>query len=350
MGTWNATCGITQMPIVDGTPVVFFPLVVHQQDFLARDTLAGIGSVSNNLIAQPLSLPIHGTYCGYGALQAVSGDRGLEYLREFLARLVKNGRLLKLHNAHPVPVSELSTNFMQDLCAGDFLLRVHNSRKSWLMELKKLVAKSDNKAGLSHYADQLKVDPATLPDTLDLALSAMLVPQTLYEQLCASAGAAPGHETYDEDSQEVVCFQGNRQAQLSQYCNISDAERAELHAEFAEYDARNEVDPGLASAMQMLKQVYPLKFAKRAQEVQKEVFFITACTDSALRACIADNDIAARALWVSMMLFVGVLATMRKQWSPQTGAGSSATAKDAAGFYQVTIDYMRQQLSECSAE
>lgn len=43
MGSWNATCGVTQLPITAGDRVVLVPLIVKQPDFLARDNLGGRG-------------------------------------------------------------------------------------------------------------------------------------------------------------------------------------------------------------------------------------------------------------------------------------------------------------------
>ena len=68
MGSWNATCGVTQLPIKEGDRVVLVPLVVKNHDFLSRSPLSGSGSVDNDLIAQPFTLPLLGAYNGYGGI------------------------------------------------------------------------------------------------------------------------------------------------------------------------------------------------------------------------------------------------------------------------------------------
>jgi hypothetical protein len=52
----------------------------------------------------------------------------------------------------------------------------------------------------------------------------------------------------------------------------------------------------------------------------------------------------ARELWVSFMLFAAAMSGLRKQWSPQAGAGRSSGLYEAEHLYSVVHQHMEKQL------
>ena len=66
MGCWNETCFLTRLPILEGEPVKLL--------FLAENT----GYARNNVHAsgfwQPVCLPFHGCYDGYGRIESLTPD------------------------------------------------------------------------------------------------------------------------------------------------------------------------------------------------------------------------------------------------------------------------------------
>ncbi len=71
MGCWNATCGLTRLPIHPGDAVVLFPLLLENAP--TRLGLGGGFSEQTDL-AQPLAVGIRGEYNDYGGIDSLSGE------------------------------------------------------------------------------------------------------------------------------------------------------------------------------------------------------------------------------------------------------------------------------------
>ena len=111
MGTWNGTCGVTQLPITEGTRVAAIPLMVKLQDFSGHSTLSGSGVVANNRIAQPIGLPVFGTYDDCGGVAIDRRDSGHQYLRTMLQGTAKASRLWENESGRPKKVKRLPASF-----------------------------------------------------------------------------------------------------------------------------------------------------------------------------------------------------------------------------------------------
>lgn len=349
MGSWNATCGITQLPITEGARVVLFPLVIKQQDFMARDALTGSASVGNDLIAQPVALPIYGTYDGGGGVDVEKGDLGLGFLAELLQHLAGKGELLREKSAHPVALKKLPKDFFSELLQGRLLITVPNIRKQWLVDLKKTIAEhgDGSGAGFEHYQAQLKVDPATMPDTLQFALGAMMVPQELYEDLGNSVGQAPAYGYFDEAAGKLVTFKGTRQAELHDFATAKPAQRAKVATALAQFEAGLAAGELTKAQVDMVREMLPIGCVPRALKQQEEILFYSRAGKAALMASAMSDDLAARTLWVQFMLFSTAMHTLRKQWTVQAGGGSSyGLDEGGAALYQVTATFMNKALAD----
>lgn len=349
MGSWNATCGITQLPITEGARVALFPLVVKQQDFMARDSLNGSACVSNDLIAQPLALPIYGTYDSYGGVDIEDGDCGLQLLTDMLEGLAKRGELLREKSANPVPLTKLSKTFLEELFQGRLLIKVPNVRKQWLVNLKQTIAEhgdGDGK-GFEHYQAQLKVDPATMPDSLQFALGAMMVPRELYDELCDTVGKGESFGYFDDKASTMVEFEGCRRDELHHYAGVLPEHRARV------VDSLQKFSDGLAAGelteaqVKMVREQLPLACVPQAVNTQGQYLFYQAAGKAALTASVMSDDVVARTLWVQMMLFSSAMSWMRKQWTVQAGGGSSAGLEEGgAELYQVTANFLNKVLAD----
>lgn len=334
MGTWNATCAVTQLPIAQGRSVVMIPLVCKPQDHLARDTIAGSGSSDNTILAQPLSLPLRGKYDGGGGIERNKDDVGQAYLAAALRGYVEQKRLYKLKSAEPVVCKNLPRDYMELLSAGDLLIMTPNPRKQWLQELRKLYDESDNKQGLSHYEAQLKVDPNTLPDMLPMPLSLNFVSATLYDALTQKVGTGESYDQWNEEKQKLETFNGNRAAQLQAELTLKPAVKKKIDLAMAAFDNdANTIldlkDKSMPSEMKELVLVLQTRNAvpqafKRAQEI----YFAPHGAQFALKDAVMHGNQAVRDELAGFDMFTSAMARMRKQWVPQAGAGNSNNLQD----------------------
>jgi hypothetical protein len=356
MGSWNATCGITQLPITEGARVVLIPLVVKQQDFMARDALNGAACVSNDLIAQPIALPIYGTYDSYGGVDVEKDDRGLALLADMLQELAGKGELLREKSANPKPLKKLSKDFFAEMLEGRLLIGVRNVRKEWLVDLKKTIAEhgDGSGAGFEHYQEQLKVDPATLPDTLQFALGAMLVPRELYDGLCDTVGKHEAYGYFEEKTGTLVNFKGCRRDELAHYASIKPEHRTRVDEALKQFEEGLAAGELTAAQVTMVRAQLPLACVPQALNIQGQFLFYRSAGNAALAASVLTEDVTARTLWVQMMLFSTALTWMRKQWTVQAGGGSSAGLEEGgAALYQVTANFLNKTLADhagCEAE
>lgn len=349
MGSWNATCGVTQLPIRERTPVVLFPLVVKQQDFLARDTLSGSGSSENDLIAQPLSLPLYGTYDGYGGAETDPASPGHRYLLEQLTKLASAGRLMHAGNGNPKPVKKVSDSTLDRFRAGELLVKVPNERKEWLAELRKTIDAQADKSGFSHYEEQLKVDPATMPDHVLLGLGYMLVPRALFDELCRIQGSKPAYGYFDEAKHTMVTFEGTRAQELTAFCSVTKDQRSTLAKFFAEM---TEVFRGEKSGLdaQVLTTGMLLNARRQVGTLNAHRLYWGDAADPAVHDSTLNDDQAARELWVAFHLFCEAMGELRRQWTPQAGAGSSQELYESAALYAAANNFVAQALAEANSD
>ena len=88
MGSWNETCGLSNLPITYKTPCLLFLLVKREEDRNAGGFPYPSGSW------RPISLPLHGTYDDYGTLKldASVNEVFMPYIKErFLDAGMVNG-------------------------------------------------------------------------------------------------------------------------------------------------------------------------------------------------------------------------------------------------------------------
>ena len=319
MGTWNGTCGITQMPICEGEEAVMIPLAIPTPNHFQRDTLLGKGASDNNLIAQPFSYPVFGRYEGNGDVTAAENDLGKEVLLTSLKVHAMLGDLVTNKSGARAPVGEnvneerLYEYFVQ----GELLLSVKNTRKQWLKHLRKTISElpEDAKAGASHYAPQLAVDVDALPDFELTGLGMMLVARPLYTALVQAEGQTTSDGYWE--GEEFVPHTGTFREELTRHTQM----RGGLAATRA-HNAEGYV------ADLMSRNLYPGNGA----------FGLLTLEDAQ-----KGNEVA-RELWVSFMLFASAMSGLRKQWSPQAGAGRSSGLDEAGHLYSVVHKHMGEQL------
>lgn len=69
MGCWNATCGVSHLPILAGDPVVTWAIVVEKARPFKQ--YIGGGYSYSNEAARPLGIPIFGRYNDYGGIEHI---------------------------------------------------------------------------------------------------------------------------------------------------------------------------------------------------------------------------------------------------------------------------------------
>lgn len=74
MGSWNGTCGITQLPILRGDKVVVFPIMKNEY---AYDKGGGVVRSDNYFV--PITVPFEGKYDDYGKVEDITDDNNLSF-------------------------------------------------------------------------------------------------------------------------------------------------------------------------------------------------------------------------------------------------------------------------------
>jgi hypothetical protein len=355
MGSWNATCGITQLPITDGQRVAVIPLVVKQQDFFERDTLAGSGSTSNTIIAEPFSLPLFGVYDGYGGVKLDKNQLGTAYLTEQFTGLVTTGKLLEQPGGTPKPVKRVTRKMFERLLDRELLVSVPNIRKMGLEMLRESYDEMSSEArkGMTLYKDQLAVDLSSIPDTLEFALGAMLVPEALYQSLVAVAGADESFGYYDDTKKRVVAHKGGRRSELLREVTMSPAQKKKVAAavDQALADGRAEgLPPPTDKDRAELTRLALFRVKHYIARLNEGSFFYGDSGEQAVAASLLQDDEQARTLWVDFMLFVSAMNAMRKHWAPQAGAGSSCALYEVDKYYRATHQFVGEALAAAEAD
>lgn len=86
MGHFSYTCGLTGLPITDGTKVVLLPMKIRKNSFKLDSKYGENGLISNdgtNVRFQPFCLPIKGEYGGYGNIVNIIEDENTKLLEEY---------------------------------------------------------------------------------------------------------------------------------------------------------------------------------------------------------------------------------------------------------------------------
>lgn len=115
MGCWNETCGITQMPIQSGDPVVLVFLThtgINTQDHG--------GFCYSNTICSPKFLPVFGTYDDYGGIQEVEQNWNTQFIVEQLTQELAQVRLTRPAVPKPDPDDLHDDVTSEQLDLGDF--------------------------------------------------------------------------------------------------------------------------------------------------------------------------------------------------------------------------------------
>lgn len=350
MGSWNATCGVTQLPIFAGDRVVAIPLVVKQHDFLSRDSLTGSGSSSNDVIAQPFALPVVGKYNDYGGVALDDDQLGVTYLNDLFGKLVKTGRLMTHPSGKPTPVKKVKDDLFEQLTRRELLVTVPNMRKAWLKKLHETYASlpDDQKKGMSHYQAQMEVNPDSLPDTELFGLGVMFVPESLYLSLADTVGAEEAYGHYDHAEDKLVEFKGDRRGELDNLATLGEEGKAQIvqmnaMLERPDADLKEE-------HREYIRSILPKTLLRHALEMSMDGFYFDAAVSAALNDMALNDNAAARKLWVDFMLFRSAMNGMRKHWTPQTGAGSSCGLYETHKLYKVANDFVTQALVRYAGE
>ena len=82
MGSWNGTCGISNLPILHGEEIVLFIIKKNQH---ARNGEGGY--VYCNDQYEPFTFPIHGHYNDYGGIEAVSKNGEIAF-KHFIDKMI----------------------------------------------------------------------------------------------------------------------------------------------------------------------------------------------------------------------------------------------------------------------
>lgn len=323
MGTWNATCGISQMPIHEGEEAVMIPLAILAQNHFQRDTLLGAGASSNKLIAKPFSYPVFGRYRGSGDIEAAENDLGKRLLLDISLKLhAKLGGLVTNKGGAPTPVPETISEkrLYEHFARGELLMSEPNTRKEWLKHLHKTVSSvpANERSGFSHYEAQLAINLDTLPDTELTGLGMMLVARELYDALVEAEGQRESSGYWEAGN--YVAHAGTFRGELARYAR------------------------GQGSSDSLDGEDY-------VQELMFETFYSGNNVPATLLLQNAQKGSeAARDFWVSFMLFSSAMSGLRKQWVPQAGAGNSSGLDEAGDLYAIVHKHMGKKLLESERE
>lgn len=340
MGNWNATCGITQLPIRHGERVALIPVLVKQHDFLARDTVLGSGAVENNLFAHSASFPVFGTYDGGGGISIDGQDVGRKHFLSLLHTLVSEKRLMDSgDDARPKEVTRFDeAEVFGTLSRGRLLVKMPNQRKAWLVEMRTLYEglPEEQKGSMSHYLPQMEADTSVMPDFLLFGLGTMMVPAQLYAALVDVEGQRTVERVWDADLRDYREASLPASEALKAACTLSGEMLATYtrHRELVEANFEGE-------EMQTLLQYTRSIFVRPALAASEGCLLFPHPAYGAVVAAAFEQDEAARQLFVDFILFCRAMTSMRKQWVTQTGGGNSAGFEESRDLYRVVAGHMQ---------
>jgi hypothetical protein len=307
------------MPICEGEEAVMIPLAIPTPNHFQRDTILGAGASDNTLIAQPFSYPVFGRYEGGGDVATGEKELGKTSLCTSLQVHAMLGNLVAIKGGAPTPVGEAvdKETLYQHFVRGELLLTVKNRRKEWLRHLRKTIdmQPADARSGFAHYAPQLAVDVQALPEFEFTGLGMMLVSRPLYAALIAAEGQTTSDGYWE--GEEFVPESCTAREELTRYAQKQESVPA----------ARARNSEGYVAEL-MRSNFYP----------QNEMLGFLVLEEAQKGSEIA------RELWVSFMLFAAAMSGLRKQWSPQAGAGRSSGLYETEHLYSVVHQHMDKQL------
>lgn len=126
MGCWNETCGITQMPIYSGDPVVLVLLTK-----VDRHTENHGGFCYSNDVWTPKYLPVFGEYDDYGSLENIEENWNTQFIVDQLRQELAQVRLTQPTPKADATYADTRKHFALDLDAftvNDVLDQIHEDR------------------------------------------------------------------------------------------------------------------------------------------------------------------------------------------------------------------------------
>ena len=89
MGSWNGTCGLSQLPIVAGTKVKVFLMLKTSADGI----IGGSGVCYSTAHFRPWFLPVNAEYDDYGSITAIEDDWNSRYMLEKFQQWLKEKKV-----------------------------------------------------------------------------------------------------------------------------------------------------------------------------------------------------------------------------------------------------------------
>ena len=93
MGSWNSTCGVTNLPIAEDERAVLIPLLMD-----GYERMAGGGTTEATALAHPIGLHMRGSYDTYGGLDIDSDSFGKEAFISWVNAKSRYGHILREGN------------------------------------------------------------------------------------------------------------------------------------------------------------------------------------------------------------------------------------------------------------
>lgn len=110
MGCYNATCGISNLPIKSEEKIILF-VIKHKGQF-ARTKSSGFCNTDDQFT--PIAVPIHGTYNDYGGIEYISHNENLafEYLSSYRFKIIEEKLKLEGLDGTPKNLEELLNDYI----------------------------------------------------------------------------------------------------------------------------------------------------------------------------------------------------------------------------------------------
>ncbi len=349
MGCWNGTCGLTQLPIREGERIALYPLVIKQLNFENRSSLTGHGATDNDLVAQPLSMPIFGEYDDYGGVKAEK-QLGVDMLKQTLQQYADDDVLFVSRPARK-KIKKVTEQVLETFYEGGLYLEVPNTTKQWIANLQKTVNETPEgeRGGFSHYDRYLKQDLTKLPDSLTYGFGVMMVCEPLFKDVVQAQGALESDGWFDHRAKKLVKYGDTERAELVNRATLSEDSLKKVEtarADFAKLDTPDEGDSILSAS----KMVESMVLYSRALHESNTALYATDLPDQLLSQAMLAQDAKYIDLWADNVLFCRAMQSLRKQWVPQTGAGSQAGLYEYGTLYRAVSKFMATALAEAEAE
>jgi hypothetical protein len=299
MGCWNATCGVSQLPIVAGTKVKTFLLLQSQ----FADKIGGSNTCYNTGYFRPWFFPVTAKYNDYGSIENIEEDWNSKYMLTTFQRWLAEGEV-KILSSDKCEINSPGIRKFKTL-----------SQVFDCVERGALVFKN-------HGTEWNKKKNAWVPSGGYLKISLFMVLDNIHDDLVKETDRF----VKSDDNEYYRKRHNESRDQAIEAINT----------------ARSEVVSENASENKLNRMLFDMSVDRLLGDLIEEHFCL-----KHYKSILYKNDVVSVEDFMNSIDTIGSFSTamtyLRKQWFPQTGSGSQS---EELSFNKALISGMNRHIDE----